>query len=157
MDWAKTTARGHEKHLIWGFGAIYTRGFTVDGNIHYWCCVVYCFFPRSRQDMVMWKERQMQVLKEEKRIRESMTELVEQVKGSGEKRRQSSMRKPLKPVSYLVKSYNHYMYHFLMEHVTLVVITGTIITATCFLKAGSHRFHPRIPLIVPWFHVTWQG
>ena len=29
MDWAKTTARGYKKHLVMGFGAAYTRGFTV--------------------------------------------------------------------------------------------------------------------------------
>ena len=30
MDWSKTTARRNEKHLNLGFGATYTRGFTVD-------------------------------------------------------------------------------------------------------------------------------
>ena len=29
MDWAKTTARGYKIHLSFGFGATYTRGFTV--------------------------------------------------------------------------------------------------------------------------------
>ena len=29
MDWAETTARRDKKYLIWGFGATYTRGFTV--------------------------------------------------------------------------------------------------------------------------------
>ena len=29
MDWTKTTARGYKKHLSFGFGVTYTRGFTV--------------------------------------------------------------------------------------------------------------------------------
>ena len=29
MDWAKTIARGYKKHLSFGFGATYTRGFLV--------------------------------------------------------------------------------------------------------------------------------
>ena len=35
MDWVKTTARVYKKHLNSGFGAPFTRGFTVTCNIQY--------------------------------------------------------------------------------------------------------------------------
>ena len=49
----------------------------------------------------MWRERQMQVQKEEKRIRESLTEMIADGKSQGAKSAASQRRK-LRPVCWVV-------------------------------------------------------